>query len=123
MSQTIKVAPPNSILFVSGPKDFEIPEIPRSGDVSIWSTPTCIIFGCRMFADGETEVTLCAADEVETDLPLRFDAMLETPHGALVVWTVEDEIVLRGEAPHGQTRVRIWSDHPLEPDHVIIGLG
>lgn len=123
MSSKAKIAPPNSILFISGPRDFEIPDILREGDVSIWSTSTCIAFGCRMFADGETELTLCSADEVSSRIPLRFDGMLKTPHGVVEVSTVEEEVVLRARVSSAETQLRIWSDHPTEPDFVIIGLG
>ena len=76
-----------------------------------------------MFADGETEVTLGTSDEVDPgDLPA-FDAMLETPNRAVVVWTVEDETVLEAPVPTKQTRVRIWVNHPTEPDKIIVGLG
>jgi hypothetical protein len=47
----------------------------------------------------------------------------ETPSHAVVVWTVEDEMVLSAKVPDAETRVRIWVNHPTEPDKVIIGLG
>jgi hypothetical protein len=85
MRQTTRIAPANSMLFISGSRGVEIPDMPRESDVAIWSTPTCVIFGCRMFADGETEVTLCPADDVDTRLRPRFDAMLKTPDHEVVV--------------------------------------
>jgi len=61
-----------------------------------------------MFADGETEVTLGPADEVNPGELPAFDADLETPNKAVVVWTVERETVLETTVPTSQTRVRIW---------------
>jgi hypothetical protein len=69
------------------------------------------------------EVTLCPADDVDTRLRPRFDAMLKTPDHEVVVWTVEDETILRAKVANVETRVRIWSDHANEPDNVIVGLG
>lgn len=123
MRFTASIAPPYSILFISGSEGFENPDIPRKSDVSIWSTPTCIIFGCRMFQDGETEITLASVAEVHPDFVPRFDGLLETPSGHLDVSTAEDQIVFSTKVEAAKTRVRIWSDHPSEPDHVIIGLG
>ena len=123
MIQRVTIAPPYSILFISGPEDFDTPDIRPESEVSIWSTPTCIAFGCRMFQDGETEITLAAAADVHTDLILRFDGRLETPSGQLDVSTAEDEPVISTRVESVKTRVWIWSDHPSEPDHVIIGLG
>jgi hypothetical protein len=48
--------------------------------------------------------------------------MLDTPHHMVVVSTVERQTVLETRVPEGRTRVRIWVDHPKEPDKVIIGL-
>ena len=123
MIQRVTIAPPYSILFISGPEDFEIPDIPRESEVAIWSTPMCIVFGCRMFQDGETEVTLAPAADMHPDLLLRFDGQLETPNGHLEVSTAEGQIVFGTKVEAAKTRVRIWSDHPSEPDRVIIGLG
>jgi hypothetical protein len=38
------------------------------------------------------------------------------------VSTVLHEIMLRVPVPHPSTRVRIWVNHPREPDKMIIGL-
>jgi hypothetical protein len=76
-----------------------------------------------MFLDGETEVTVGTAEEVSPGGSPAFDADLETPHRAVVVWTVEDERILEVPVPSTQTRVRVWVNHSVEPDKVIVGLG
>lgn len=76
-----------------------------------------------MFLDGETEVTVGSAEEVGPGGLPAFDADLETPHRAVAVWTVEDERILEVPVPGTQTRVRVWVNHPVEPDKVIVGLG
>jgi hypothetical protein len=75
-----------------------------------------------MFADGETLVTLGPASEVDPGEAPAFDAMLDTPNRAVVVSTVERQTVLETRVPNARTRVRIWVDHPSEPDKVIVGL-
>ncbi len=76
-----------------------------------------------MSLDGETEVTLGSADDVDPGQSPAFDATLDTPNRAVVVWTVENETVLSAPVPDTETRVRIWVNHPTEPDRIIIGLG
>jgi hypothetical protein len=121
MSCSTSIAPPNSLLLISDPNRGQGPEF-IEGPL-ILSTPSRISVGCLMFADGETEVTLGTSDEVDPGEPPAFDATLETPSHAVVVWTVEDEMVLSAKVPDAETRVRIWVNHPTEPDKVIIGLG
>lgn len=121
MRSTARVAPPNSILFISDSSGGDVPE-PIWGQL-ILSTPSCISVGCLMFLDGETEVTLGSADEVNPGELPPFDADLKTPNRDVTVWTVEREVVLKTAVPGSKTRVRIWVNHPTEPDRVIIGLG
>ena len=76
-----------------------------------------------MFLDGETEVTLSPAEDLNFGNPPAFDADLETPNRVVTVWTVERETVLETTVPSTQTRLRIWVNHPTEPDNIVIGLG
>jgi hypothetical protein len=76
-----------------------------------------------MFADGDTQVTLGSAPEVDPGVSPAFDGLLETPSREVVVSTVEHETVLTAPVPAARTRVRIWTNHPTEPDEVTIGLG
>jgi hypothetical protein len=75
-----------------------------------------------MFLDGETEVTVGLAEEVDPGELPAFDADLETPNRAVAVWTVEQETIVEVPVPRAQTRVRIWVNHPVEPDRIIVGL-
>ena len=109
------------MLLISDPNRGQGPEF-IEGEL-ILSTPSRISVGCLMFADGETEVTLGPTDEVDPGGLPAFDATLETPNHAVVVWTVEDETVLSAKVPNVETRVLIWVNHPTEPDKIIIGLG
>ena len=114
------IAPPNSMFVVSGLKGVEIPD---PSDALIWSTPSCVIVRCLTFCDGETKVTLGSADEVNPGALPACDVTLKTPDREVIVWTVEDETIFRVDVPDAETRVRIWVNHPTEPDKVIVGLG
>jgi hypothetical protein len=72
--------------------------------------------------DGETEVVLGSASEVDPD-GLAFDGTLATPSRKVVVTTVEEETVLKTTVPDIVTRVRVWTNRTREPDRVMIGVG
>ena len=73
--------------------------------------------------DGPTEVTLDAATNVDPGNAPVFDGSLETPSRTVVASTVDRKPLLRVSVPGNQTRVRIWTNHPMEPDKVVVGVG
>jgi hypothetical protein len=121
MASTIRIAPPYSLIFISDLDGGTSPEC--IGGKSLWATPSCIAVGCLMFQDGETEVTLGPVREVDPGGSPVFDGMLETPNKSVIVSTAEHETLLDVRVPNTSTRVRIWSNHPTEPDKVVVGLG
>lgn len=128
MIQRVKIAPEYSMLFVAGPEDNVLVPLCDKQDVAIWSTETCVAFACFMYQDGDTEVTFAPTSELDAgsvlrpDCVLRFDGQVETPERRLELTTAADDIVLETEVPSELTRVRIWSNHPREPEHVFIGI-
>jgi hypothetical protein len=122
MKEKIRFAPPNCIFFLEDPKEGEIPEIdPRP--LSIWSTRSCIVVGCLAFMDGETEFVLSDSADDSPKADPAFDGVLDTPSRVVEVSTSEGEILLHREVPSHFTRVRIWTDHPTEPEHILVVLG
>jgi len=120
MSQTIKIAPPNSLLFISGPEggqplDFSFLKTIR------WNA-TCIAVSCLPFIDGETEVTLGAAGEVDPGWSPAFDELL-IAKGSIAVSTSERTTLLELPVTDDRTRVKIWTNDDEEPDKVIVGIG
>lgn len=73
--------------------------------------------------DGETEITMGPASQVDPGVSPAFDGVLETPNHIVVVWTIEWQKLLHAGVPTSRTRVRVWRNHPREPNEVIIGLG
>ena len=122
MKEKISFAPPNCIFFLDDPRSGEIPEI-DSRPVHIWSTRSCIIVGCLAFMDGETEFILSDSADDAPKGDSAFDGVLDTPSRAVEVSTSEREILLHREVPSHFTRVRIWTDHPTEPEHILVVLG
>ena len=120
MLKSISIAPSNSLLFVHDASGGTVPEITR--EHRIWSTASCVAFGCLMFQDGETEVTLGPGAEMNQTSRPAFDQYVETPTLSVVVSTVENDVVLQATVPTRATRVRIWTNRAAEPDKVFIGL-
>lgn len=121
LRQTIKIAPPNSLIFVSDidgdePVDF------TSMKTIMWNS-TCVAVVCLAFMDGQTEVTIGVAKEVEPGWTPAFDDYLETPKQSVIVSTSEREILLECPVQTKRTRIRIWINHEKEPDRVAIGFG
>lgn len=117
-----KLSPPNSMVLIADRRgEIDVPDaMPRS---RIAATSSCIAIGCKAEMDGETEITMGAALEIDPgDRPV-FDGILATPSRAVAVWTVEWNSILDAPVPTLQTRVRVWSNHPREPDKLIVGLG
>lgn len=74
MIRSIKIAPPNSLVALS---DVTGGEPPASMDGSlIVSTPSCIVVGCLVDADGETEFIMGPAHEVDPGEQPMFDGRL-----------------------------------------------
>lgn len=76
-----------------------------------------------MEQDGPTEITLGRAQEVGLPDTPAFDGLLETARRNVVVFTAENHSILHASVPGTRTRLRIWTNHPTEPDKVAIGLG
>jgi hypothetical protein len=118
--QSIRIAPPNSLLFIADSDGGQIPV--TDGTARLWSTPSCIVVGCLAEMDGETEVSIGAAEGIDTGGAPTFDGMLTTPSRKVFVSSVEQS-VLSATVSGITTRVRIWTNHPTEPDKVVVGLG
>jgi hypothetical protein len=120
MSTSVKLAPANSIIFISDAKLGDIPEITRGR--RLWWNESCVVVGCLAFMDGETEVTLGDAESLDPGIPAAFDGAIATLHCNLMVSTVDGE-VMSIPTPTRLSRVRVRTNHPSEPDKILVGLG
>lgn len=116
------MAPPNSIVFLEDVGGGEIEDL-LHGEPHIGASPSVIWIGCLAFMDGTTEFVLGFAKEIDPGDPPIFDDMLKTPSRAVALRTSHLRTILGNKVPTDSTRVRVWTNDPSEPDHVIIGLG
>ena len=123
MRQSLRVAPPNSIFFLGDMK--KTPLFPEIDDRKnrIWSSSSGIIIGCLMSDDGDTEFTLSDSVEDVIDSTPAFDGNLLTTNGVVEVFTSWREVLLLQPVQSPLVRTRIWTDHPSEPDHILVVLG
>ncbi len=121
MSHSFQIRPPNSILFIVDPSGEVIPELTRDRR-RLWSTDSCIVVGCLVEQDGPTNVTVGPNEHIALSMPPAFDGILKTPSRIVLISTSERQSIFETTVQGSQTRVRIWTNHPSEPDEVVIGL-
>jgi hypothetical protein len=120
MADFIKVAPPNSVVFISDVGGGIAPALTKGP--RLWSSPTCIVVGCRAFMDGETEIIIGNQGEINPAGQLAFESSIETPNRTIILSTSERETLLTRSVPNSRTHVRVWVNHSMEPDHIVVGL-
>lgn len=120
MTKSVLIDPPYSLLFISDPSLEDFPE--QNGDRIRW-TDGCVSISCLGYQENDTKVTLGPLSEVARFGAPIVERVIFTPHREVVVSTVELKVVLRATVPSTRTRVRIWENHPSEPDEIIVGLG
>lgn len=120
MPNTTKAAPPNSMILIADPSGGEIPD--WDGRSLLEATDSCIIVGCLMDADGDTEFTLGRMREVDPGDRLIFQGKLKTPNYRIALRSVLGQVILEAAVLQPTTEVRIWANHPTEPDRVIVGI-
>jgi hypothetical protein len=119
--KSTKVAVPNGVLFITDVSGGKTPQPVRGA--SFLSTPSCIAFTCRIDSEGETEISIGAATDLNLSRLPEFDGAIKTPNGALAISMVGGKKVLEMAGLPTEIRVRIWSNHPSQANKVLIGLG
>lgn len=71
--------------------------------------------------DGTTRFTLTDEPIESAGEPL-FDDFLETPSCNVSIFSSHNEVILEVPVQRTRTRVRIWTNHPSEPDDVLISV-
>ena len=114
------ICPSNSLVIVSGGGPVDVPEDKPIEPVA--ASPSCLLVACMPEVDGDTELTMGSAAEVDPGYAPGFVGQLQTPRLRILVETVDDEIVFDQPVRSAVTQVRIWFSHPRWPDKVAIGV-
>jgi len=91
--------------------------------VQVLATASCLLVRCRHEIDGETELTLGAAADIVADAEPVFDGSIATPSRELMISDVLGVPLLRAPVDADATRVRVWVNHPVWPDRVMVAWG
>lgn len=92
-------------------------------DTNIWAAAGCVAVGLMSFMDGMTELAFGPATAVALTGQPQFDGVIDTPSRSLAVSTPEGFIIGRPESVGDRTRIRIWIDHPAEPETITVAFG
>lgn len=120
-ADSIVVAPMNLLVFVSDPTATDVPthgERPR-----IRSTAECITIPCLYWDEGDTKISMGSFAEVGEARTPNFDGTIKTPTRRVVVTDVAITEYLSRFVPSFETRIRVWINHPTEPDEILIAVG
>jgi hypothetical protein len=120
VSQSSRVAPPYSVVFVLDVDDVNA-EIPETTSV-ITFTESCVAVQCLAEVDGETEFRLGAASKVDPGNRPAFVGTLKTPSRILSIQTAERAIILETPVESERTRISIWINDATRPDIVSVGI-
>jgi hypothetical protein len=88
----------------------------------ITANESCITLRCFMELDGPTELAMGAPEDVAFGGAPAFDGIMDTPNRVVVISTILWNSVLAAAVPDTKTRIRIWINHPTEPDRIGVGL-
>ena len=90
---------------------------------NIWSTENCVAIGLMSFMDGMTEMIFGGRDFSAHATEPQFDGFIDTPGRRLGVLTAYNEVVGQPVLVGLRTRIRIWTDHPTEPEKIDVVFG
>lgn len=120
MSSTTRLAPPNSVVFVSDANGGEVPS--SMGGAVVAASGSCVAVGCRSEDDGETEFTLGTLAELDRSEQPAYVGILKTPSRRVAVRSILGRCLLDTAVSGELTRLTIWVNDPREPDEVVIAV-
>jgi hypothetical protein len=123
MIRTVTIQPINSIVFVSGGDNYEVPAEsfdPKRSLVA--ASSTCLIVGVLPEVDGPTELTIGPAREIDPGYSPSFVGPLETDSRRIIIDQVDGYIIHDQPVTSVSVIITIWLSHPRWPEKVFIGI-
>jgi len=116
--KTFVIAPEYVSFYVAGRREVTPPIDFDYGRIA--ATRDCITVPSLYSNDGDTTVVVGPLSELNQTLAPDHDGLLDTPHRLLML---SDALIDIADIPVSSTRthIRIWVNHPTQPDHVVIG--
>lgn len=123
MKRTASIQPVNSIIFIHGGGNVDVPaeEIGRTKSL-VAASDNCLIVCVYPEVDGPTELTIGRAVDVDPGRAPDFIGPLSTPKRRLVIDQVDGHIVYDQIVRSHMPTIRIWFSDPRWPEQVLIGI-
>lgn len=119
--QHLSIAPEYVSFYAAGRRNVDIPtHMDRRG---ILSSKDCILIPALYWNDGDTHITFGPHFEITETREPDFDGMLNTPNQELILFDANEPQYAIARVLSTKTRIRVWIDHPTEPENVIIAWG
>ena len=119
--QHLSITPEYVSFYVAGRRNVDIPlHMDRKG---VLSSNDCINIPALYWNDGDTHVTLGPSSEITHTGTPDFDGILDTPNQEFILFDAIEPQFAIVQVPSVKTRIRVWIDHPIEPENVIIAWG
>lgn len=117
----ITITPEYLSIYVAGRRNVKIPlHMDRQGT---FASSDCINVPAYYWSDGDTNVTFGPISEITGIRKPDFDGILNTPNNELILFDAIEPEFASAHVPSTKTRVRVWIDHPIEPENVVIAWG
>jgi hypothetical protein len=116
-----KIAPRYVSFYAAGSHDVDIPLQKRH--TGVIASSECVNIPALYWNDGDTTVTLGHASEIKEARTPDYDGMLQTPHKIIFLFDAITPEFMTILVPTHETRIRVWINHPTEPDEVVIAVG
>jgi hypothetical protein len=118
----VTVRAPNSVILVGDPRR-EPPEAMLGAVVA--AAAASVAVGTMSEVDGQARIRLVEPPDDVGERPgfLGFDGTLDLAEGRLAVTNVTGDMYISHRVTEGSPRIRIWLDHPSEPQDIYVLVG
>jgi hypothetical protein len=116
---------PNSIVFLYNPDNANL-DIPEwTGSAPYEANSGCVCVGTLAEIDGATTVELHYPfpTELQADMQLLFVGEIDTPNRQVSINTSQELDMMSVDVGADRSRVKVWANRMVEPDHIVFGLG
>ena len=119
--ETLTIAPEYLSIYVAGHRKVQIPlHMDKQG---IFASPDCINIPALYWNDGDTRVDFGPVSEIPEIREPDFDGIINTPNKELILFDANEPQYAIAYVPSVDTRIRVWIDHPTEPENVVVAWG
>ena len=99
-------------------------ELPTAFRGTCFATNTsCINIGCRLWQEGEIEIMLGTPADLMPEGEPALDRSIRTPRNQVLLFDANHPELMQYPVESRRTRIRIWTNHPTEPDRVTLVVG